>query len=92
MKMLIELEGRDVRRYVSQIVVEVPDGMTEGQIEDVISGYFSDVAEDADWELDDIEGIELECISPVRQVEADIASDFEVTMDDNGLLMPARSA
>lgn len=92
MKMLIELEGREVLYYVSQIVVEVPDGMTEEQVEDVISEHISDVTESSDWELGDSEGIAFECISSVRQVEADHASDFKVIMDDNGFLMPARVA
>jgi uncharacterized protein YggL (DUF469 family) len=92
MKMLIELDGQEVLHYVSQIVVEVPDGMSEEQVEDVISEHISDVTESSDWELDDSEGIAFECISSVRQVEADHAADFKVIMDDSGFLVPARSA
>ncbi len=53
----VQIEGTEVIRHVRTVILEVPEDMTDKEVQCVNSGVFNDVDERSDWEVEESEGI-----------------------------------
>ena len=74
---VVEVWGEEVLRHKRLLTVEVPEGTTIDEIEDLQMCVFDDVPEPPKWELEELYGI-YGCLDHVPEVQRE-ASDSEPT-------------
>ena len=80
----MEITGEEVVRHVRTVILEVPEDMTDKEVECVNAHHFQQVDERADWEVEESEGIYAEGFPTFIGLADDAEPDVIVVRDDNG--------
>ena len=81
----VEIEGQEVVRHIRTVILEVPEDMTDEEVQCVNADHFNHVEERTDWEVEDSEGIWAEGFPTfIGLAEKDAEPDVIVLRDDSG--------
>ena len=84
-KVEVEIEGQEITRQVRTAILEVPEDMTDEEVECLSADHFNHVDERTSWEVVDSEGLYAEGFPTVIGLAADDADpDLIVYKNDNG--------
>lgn len=86
-RVAVEIEGREVLRHVRTVILEVPEDMTDKEVECVNADHFNDLRERTEWEVEESEGICAEGFPEfIGLADDDAEPDVIVVRDDSGEL------
>ena len=88
MKVVIEIEGREIRQMTREVVVDVPDGTTEHEINSLNVNVICNQIGDEDWQLADSDGVDPDGISYVREADDCDEADCHFLKTEDGELVP----
>ena len=81
----VEIEGQEVTRQVRTVILEVPEDMTDEEVECVNADHFNHVDERTSWEVEDTDGIYAEGFPTfIGLADNDAEPEVVVYRDDNG--------
>lgn len=84
-ELLHEIEGQEVTRQVRTAILEVPEDMTDEEVECVNADHFNHVEERTPWEVEGTDGIYAEGFPTfVGLADDDAEPEVIVYRDDNG--------
>jgi hypothetical protein len=84
-RVAVDIQGQEVVRHVRTVILEVPEDMTDKEVECINADHFEQVEERTEWEVEESEGINAEGFPTfVGLADDDAEPDVIVFRDDNG--------
>lgn len=84
-RVAVEIEGREVVHHVRTVILEVPEDMTDKEVECVNADHFNHVEERVPWEVEESDGVYAEGFPTfIGLAQEDAEPDVIVVRDDNG--------
>ena len=84
-KVLMDIEGEELVRRIRQVVMEIPEDMSNEEAECVNADHFNNVEERTEWEVNDSSEIRAEGFPTFRELaDTDAEPDLIVYRDDSG--------
>lgn len=88
MKVVIEIEGREARQVTREVIIEVPDGTTKDDINEMNPNVICDQLDDYKWDVVDTDGVDPDELKYVGEADDRDHVDCTLVRTGDGELVP----